>query len=761
MKKILFISQKSIYLLFVTSVILFFSFTLNADTSKIKTLGNKRISNETVVLISGLGGYSEISDQLISDALRKLTKSGLFSNVRIKRENDVILVEVKENPLVNEILFEGNKVASDDELLGLISSKVSNAYSKETVLQDVKRLTQFYKSRGRYNAVIKPQFVNTSGNLINLIFEIIEGDLLEVKEVVFVGNKEFSDKKLFAVTPSRKKGIFSFITDSDNYSETILAQDKIALEKFYRSNGYIDIQVTSSLAILAPDKTEVTLSYTVSEGPKYLIGEIDLSSKISKLDEQDYRSLINLRTGDVYNKNKLDELANELEQRIISSGVPLAKVRVEGKKTPDIGIIDVDIVFENNQKLFVERIEIRGNNQTLDEVIRREFSLAEGDAFNPLVLKKTEEKLRALGFFEQVRINVTNGTSMEKAIVIVEVLEAPTGSLNFGVGYSTDTSITGSLSLTERNLLGKGQKLNFNLSAAKSSQVLNFGFSEPAFLDRDVSAGINLAFKKVDPMESTYTSNSISLSPSFGFVLGPDAKMLVSYKIENLKINSNDSLSEVLKSDHGDYVDSSLTSTLVFDRRNSIVEPTSGYILRLSSTLAGLGGDIGYVKNALRSKIYKGVLEDAIVFSAELEGGILDNYRGFSRVTDRFKLGGRNFRGFQFGEIGPRDVTGDALGGEKYLMSRLEANFPLGLPEELGLYGGVFSELGSLWSLKTNDKSVSSVRFSEQVFRSSAGVSLYWSTPIGPLQFNWSKPIDYIEGVDITEAFSLNLATRF
>jgi outer membrane protein insertion porin family len=345
--------------------------------------------------------------------------------------------------------------------------------------------------------------------------------------------------------------------------------------------------------------------------------------------------------------------------------------------------------------------------------------------------------------------------------VVVNVTEAPTGSLNFGVGYSTDTSVTGSLSLSERNLLGKGQKLNLNLSAAQNSQTLNFGFVEPAFLNRKVSAGININLKKVDPSESTYTSNAISLSPSLGFSVGKNSRMSVSYKIENLKINSRNSNSFVLRRDNGSYIDSSITSSFVYDQRNSIIEPTQGYIVRISNTFSGLGGNTGLIKNSVRTKFYRSIIDDSIVFSAELEGGSLASFSGFSRVTDRFKLGGRNFRGFQFGEIGPRDVSGDALGGEKYMMGRLEANFPLGLPEELGLYGGVFSEVGSLWSLKTDEEAMQAVLYSDKFLRSSSGISLYWSTPIGPLQFNWSKPIDYIEGVDATETFSLNLATRF
>ena len=761
MRKIFFLILKFSHLVLIASFLLFSSIGLNADAKKIKILGNKRISDETIILLSGLSGSAKISSDDVNEALKKLTRSGLFSNVKIGYQNEFIAIEVDENPVISEVVFEGNKVLGSEDLSSIIGSSSNNAYSKETVVADVKSLAEFYKSKGRFNAVITPQYINSGENYIKLIFNINEGDLLEVEEIFFIGNREFSDKKLLSVIPSRKKGLFSFITDSDNYSEAALSKDRVALEKFYKSNGFIDVRISSALAVLSANKSTVTLSYKISEGPKYSIGNITFDSKALDLDQEDYRSDFYLKKGDTFNKEKVDTIITELEQRVISSGKPLAKVKLTTKKTKSIGTIDLKIVFENNQKLFVERIEIRGNNQTLDEVIRREFDISEGDAFNPLVLRKTEEKLRALGFFDKVKISVRGGQSIEKAIIIVDVSEAPTGSLNFGAGYSTDTSVTGSLSVSERNLLGKGQKLNFNLSVAKSAKTLHFGFTEPAFLNRDVSAGINLAFKQVDPLQSTYTSNSSSISPSLGFAIGPNSRLSLSYKIEDLKINSTESNSIVLQADHGRYLDSSINSTLVYDRRNSIVEPTDGYILRFSSTLSGLGGDIGYLKNAIRGKYYKGILDGSVVFSGELEGGLLDTFKGHSRVTDRFKLGGRNFRGFQFGEIGPRDTEGEALGGEKYLMSRLETNFPLGLPEELGLYGGVFSELGSLWSVKAKESVSNSVLYSDKVFRRSAGVSLYWSTPIGPLQFNWSKPLQYVDGVDVTEAFSLNLATRF
>jgi len=761
MKAKLMIFDKLNILIFAMVIFLFSSFVLNANVEKIKVLGNNRVSEETIRVISGFYEDFTISSNSINRAIKKLSKSGLFSEVKIDIEREYLLITVVENALISDIFFEGNKIVDEENLIKLVKSKSNNAYSKETVLADVNNMVSYYKSVGRFNAVVRPQLIYNDDKSTKLIFVIEEGDLLEVEEIIFVGNRVFSDEKLLDVIPSNKKGLFSFITDSDNFSETMIVKDQIALENFYKSNGFIDVRITSSLGVLSSDKSTVTLSYKIFEGPQYRIGKVNIDFNGLGLDTERYKSLFTIGRGEVYDKKQVTELVKKIENKVISSGLPFTKISLVVKKVLGLETVNLSLFLEDKQKLFVERIEIRGNNQTLDRVIRREFDIVEGDSFNPLMLRKTEEELRATGFFEKVDISVLPGGSVEKAIVIVDVSEAPTGSLNFGVGYSTDTSLTGSLSLAEKNLLGKGQKLNVNLSAAKSSQSLNFGFTEPAFLNRNVSVGVNISVKKADPSESTYTSNSISLSPSLGFRVGPNSKMSVSYKIESLEINSKNSESVVLRGDDGSYVDSSISSTLIFDQRNSIIEPTGGYIVRVSSALSGLGGNTGLLKSSIRSKLYQGILNDKVILSAELEGGSLDSFNGFSRVTDRFKLGGRNFRGFQFGEMGPRDVSGDAIGGEKYMMGRLEANFPLGLPEELGLYGGVFSEVGSLWSLETDAEVGQSVLYSDRVFRSSAGVSLYWSTPIGPLQFNWSKPIDYIEGVDVTETFSLNLATRF
>ncbi|MEE2774182.1 MAG: outer membrane protein assembly factor BamA [Pseudomonadota bacterium] len=748
------------------SFLLFFiyivpSFTVNADGNNLIILGNQQISEDTIKIISNFDEENPYSNKSLNSALKNLTSSGLFETVSIDRRDRDIVIRVKESVQISEIIFEGNKVFSEDELREVISSKNRDRLSEQRILEDVNRLLTLFRKKGRFNAAVSPSYIKGDKNTVQLIFSIDEGSILEVKDIVFSGNDTISDNRLRAITVSKRKGLFSFITDNDNYAEGLQTNDKIAIEKYYKDNGYFDALVLSHVGQLSRDNKEITLSYSIFEGQRYSLGEIEVFGDSKELDFNKIRESIPLSKGDFFNQSKVQEVANTLQKEVLSKGLSLVKVEVNTKKDRGNATIDLNVTFSDKKRMFVEKIVIRGNSQTLDRVIRREFDLIEGDAFNPIMLRKTEEKLRATGFFKKVSFTVKPGSSKEKSIVLLDVEEAPTGSLNFGVGYSTDTRLTGSLSLAERNLLGKGQRLNVNLSVAEQSQALNLGFTEPAIFGRAVSAGISLNLRKVDPSESTYTSNSVSLNPSLGFKVGPDTRMSLSYQLENIEINSEKSPSVVLRKDDGSYMNSSIKSIFVFDKRNSIIEPTDGYIVKLATSFSGLGGDTGFIKNSLKSRIYRSILKDSVVFSAELEGGILHNLKGYSRITDRFKLGGRNFRGFQFGEVGPRDVSGDALGGDKFLMNRLEVNFPLGLPEDLGLYGGVFSESGSLWGLKADPSVVDSILYADRFFRSSAGFSLYWTTPIGPLQFNWSKPINYLEGVDVTENFSLNLATRF
>ena len=428
-----------------------------------------------------------------------------------------------------------------------------------------------------------------------------------------------------------------------------------------------------------------------------------------------------------------------------------------------VGII-VFIIF-NGPSLYVERIDIKGNNQTLDKVIRREFSISEGDAFNPTLIRKSEEKLRALGFFKNLSVSVLPGSSSDKAVVTVDVEEAPTGSLNFGAGYSTDTELSGTISLSERNFLGKGQRLLFEVLTSESNKSIKFGFTEPALLNRDLSASIDLTYLDLEPRQSSFTSNESSIRTGFGFKLGNDTRLITSLKILEEKISvpiSSNSL--ILREDQGRISKSELSLDYFIDGRDSIIKPKNGFLLRSDITISGLGSRNSFIKGSARGKIYNSFFDNLITVTGELEGGFMQMQKGFSRTVDRFSLGGRSLRGFQYGQIGPREGD-EPLGGENYAVSRIEANFPIGLPKELGFYGGIFAEAGSLWGLNYDNKKIevdaNNLKSVDSKIRSSVGFTLYWSTPIGPLQFNWAKPQQYLSGVDKTENFSFNIASQF
>ena len=737
-----------------------FSFSRAKDVN-LKIEGNNIVSDQTILELSGFNHEKDINKEYVNFLIKNLNRSGLFKSVEVFFTEKEIKINVIENMHISKIFFEGNKTVSNEMLLGIIKSKVRQPLNENIIFDDTNSIIAFYKERGRFEVEVIPFFINRKKNMKDLIFKIDEGKVLEVNKIQFIGNKSYSNKKLRSIIASAEKNFFSFFSDRDNYNEETQKKDILELIKFYKSNGFSDIEVVSNSANFKRDLSEVNLKYQIYEGPRYTVNDIEMKTNLSNIDLLEFQEVLAISKGDFFNEIKLSDSIKNIEILGNKKGLPFIDVIANYDKDKVDSLINLKINIIKGPQLFVEKINIRGNDQTLDKVIRREFSLVEGDLFDAEKLKKTEEKIKSLGYFEIVNISLSEGSNKQNIIVNVDVKETSTGSLSFGAGYSTDTSLTGSLSISENNFLGKGQKFKLQFLISENTKSLNFNFKDPSFLNKDLSAGINLDFIYQDPNESNYTQNSISLSPTFGFQFAADSRVNLSYKLEELEIISETSPSEILQNDDGKYLDSSLSLSFVYDKRNSIVKPTNGYILKLNSSFLGLGGDTSYIKNSLKTKFYKGLLKENVIFSAEFEGGLLNMTNGYSRISDRFKLGGRNFRGFRFGEIGPRDISGDALGGQKYFVGRLETNFPLGLPEDLGIYGGFFSEIGSLWDVDEPSNLSSSVLYEDYFLRQSNGFSIYWSTPIGPLQFNWSKPNKYINDSDITETFSLNLATRF
>ena len=727
--------------------------------------GNSEVSAETIIAISGLSKSNNMSANSINEGFRRLSDSGLFQNVVLNPVGTRLIISVVENPIISNVDFEGNKIFKDQFLFSIISSQTRTPFSKGIIDEDIRKILQIYREKGRFKATIVPQKVFLKEGGIGLIFSINEGPRTEIKSINFIGNKEFNDSRLRSVIESSQKSLFSFISTSDDYSELRQEKDRKLLEEFYSDKGFANAKVKSSVGTLSDDGKSFNITYTIFEGNRTSISEVKFENKISTLDLSDIRYLVKTKKGDLYVGSEIEKIRKSLEKKVIDLGFPFAKVSLKKININEKQSVDIVFMIFNGPSLYVERIDIKGNNQTLDKVIRREFSISEGDAFNPALIRKSEEKLRALGFFKNLSVSVLPGSSSDKAVVTVDVEEAPTGSLNFGAGYSTDTELSGTISLSERNFLGKGQRLLFEVLTSESNKSIKFGFTEPALLNRDLSASIDLTYLDLEPRQSSFTSNESSIRTGFGFKLGNDTRLITSLKILEEKISvpiSSNSL--ILKEDQGKISKSELSFDYLIDGRDSILKPKNGFLLRSDITISGLGSRNSYIKGSARGKIYNSFFDDLITVTGELEGGFMQMQNGFSRTVDRFSLGGRSLRGFQYGQIGPREGD-EPLGGENYAVSRIEANFPIGLPKELGFYGGIFAEAGSLWGLNYDKEKIeidaNDLKSVDSKIRSSVGFTLYWSTPIGPLQFNWAKPQQYLSGVDKTENFSFNIASQF
>ena len=757
-------------MIFCNTIIVFFLISPNFALSQfnIKEIivsGNSEVSAETIIAISGLSKSNNMSANSINEGFRRLSDSGLFQNVVLNPVGTRLIISVVENPIISNVDFEGNKIFKDQFLFSIISSQSRTPFSKGIIDEDIRKILQIYREKGRFKATIVPQKVLLKEGGIGLIFSINEGPRTEIKSINFIGNKEFNDSRLRSVIESSQKSLFSFISTSDDYSELRQEKDRKLLEEFYSDKGFANAKVKSSVGTLSDDGKSFNITYTIFEGNRTSISEVKFENKISTLDLSDIRYLVKTKKGDLYVGSEIEKIRKSLEKKVIDLGFPFAKVSLKKININEKQSVDIVFMIFNGPSLYVERIDIKGNNQTLDKVIRREFSISEGDAFNPALIRKSEEKLRALGFFKNLSVSVLPGSSSDKAVVTVDVEEAPTGSLNFGAGYSTDTELSGTISLSERNFLGKGQRLLFEVLTSESNKSIKFGFTEPALLNRDLSASIDLTYLDLEPRQSSFTSNESSIRTGFGFKLGNDTRLITSLKILEEKISvpiSSNSL--ILKEDQGKISKSELSFDYLIDGRDSIIKPKNGFLLRSDITISGLGSRNSYIKGSARGKIYNSFFDDLITVTGELEGGFMQMQNGFSRTVDRFSLGGRSLRGFQYGQIGPREGD-EPLGGENYAVSRIEANFPIGLPKELGFYGGIFAEAGSLWGLNYDKEKIeidaNDLKSVDSQIRSSVGFTLYWSTPIGPLQFNWAKPQQYLSGVDKTENFSFNIASQF
>jgi outer membrane protein insertion porin family len=732
--------------------------------SSIRVEGNRRIDSETIRVIAAIPTGRSVSASEVDAGLDRLVATGLFADVQLRPAGGVLVIEVVENPTINRVNFEGNSRIADDVLAGSIALQPRAAFSPEAAEVDAQTITEIYRTEGRFNATVRPVIIEQTDNRVDLVFEITEGSATGVSRINFVGNQRYSDSRLLRTIETTESGLLSFLFTSDSFDRDRMIRDEAALTDFYHERGYADFEVRSSLAELDRSRDNFFITYSMTEGPQYHFGRVTLSSSIVGLSPEGFTGQNFVKSGRLYSRKALERAVEVLEDEATLRKIPFVSVRPVLVRNDVNQTIDVEFVLEQGERVFIERIDITGNSTTLDRVIRRQFRLAEGDPLNPREIRAAEDRIRGLRYFSDVRVGVHQGSSPNQAVVAVNAQDTSTGNLSFGVNFASDNGFSGSIAVNERNFLGRGQELNFELGISESSNTLIFSFTEPALLDRDLLAGFDLYYRAEERDESSFQTTNIGFEPRVAFPLSEHGRLEVRYRLSSDEIRDfGPDASPIIVGEAGTLLTSAIGFTYSYDRRDSVTDPSRGFIFSLSQDFAGLGGDAQYSKTTARVRAFTSLLDEDVIVSGELEAGALTAFSGGSRITDRFFLGGDSFRGFAYGGIGPRDSAGDvndALGGNMFAMARLQASFPLGFPPQYGIYGGVFLDAGTLWDLDVVTGGASGTIDDAAHLRAAAGVSLFWETPIGPLRFNFSRPLVSQPG-DVAENFRFTIGTRF
>lgn len=733
--------------------------------ANIRVEGNQRIEAATVLSYMQLSPGDRFEPTRIDNALKNLFASGLFADVTFRREADDLVVTVVENPIINRLAFEGNRRIGDDVLRNEVQLRPRVVYTATRVQADARRILDIYRRSGRFAATVEPKVIPLDQNRVDLVFEIHEGDITEVRRIDFVGNRIFSDSELRDEILTKESAWYRFLTSSDTYDPDRLTVDREALRNFYLREGYADFRVISSVAELSPDRNAFFITFTVEEGERYTFGPIDVRTTLRDLDPESLREDVSTVEGDWYNAEEVERTVNRIGDKVGDLGYAFVEVRPEARKDIDARTISLSYDIREGPRVYVERIDISGNVRTLDEVIRREFRIVEGDAFNASKIRRTRQRIQNLGFFSRVDLQTVQGSSPDRTVIEVAVEEQSTGELSFGAGFSTTDGPVGNVSIRERNLLGRGQdvRLDFVISGVRSQ--LNFSFTEPYFLDQDLSAGVDAYLTRQDrDSNRTFRERSVGGGFRFGWNWSEFLRQNVRYNLSSDEIfDIKSTASEAIRVQDGTEVSSVISQEIAYDRRDSRINPTDGFIVRLQNDVAGLGGDTRYLRTRLSAGYYRPIGSD-LVASLTGEAGNIYGLDQNIRITDMFFLGGANLRGFETRGVGPRDLeTGDFLGGKRYFSGTAQLSFPVGLPEEYRIRGRTFSDFGTLFDTEFSNVDIDGdgVFITDKAsIRASVGVGLTWESPFGPFAFDLAYPV-VKESTDKEEFFRFSVGTRF
>ncbi|TKT76967.1 outer membrane protein assembly factor BamA [Aquamicrobium sp. LC103] len=752
-----------------------------AVVNRIEVRGNQRVDADTIRNNVGITPGRSFDNSDIDEGVKRLFGTGLFSDVRINQSGSTLVVEVSEHSIVNQVIFQGNKKVKEAELSRAVQLQPRSPFSQSLLEADADTVRQAYARIGRNDAVVTPQVIDLGNNRVNVVFNVQEGGRTKVKAVNFEGNTAFGDGRLRDVISTKQSNFLSFLFRNDIYDEDRLRADEEALRRYYYNRGYADFRLISASGELDEANNEYTITIVVDEGQRYQFGTIEVESTLEGLNSEALRGQLKTRQGNTYKAEDVEATILGLTERAAELGYAFAQVTPRGDRNFENHTISVVYTVDEGPRTYIQRIEIRGNDRTRDYVIRREFDLSEGDAFNQVLVQRAKRRLERLDFFTSVNISTVPGSEPDQVILVVDLVEKATGELSLGGGYTTGNSANSGFSvegsIAERNFLGRGQSIRLSASGGENARDFMLSFTEPYFLGRRISAGFDVyrQTRRYDKYESELTGGTVR----FGLPITQALSTQIAYNYTQEEYDYRDKclntsgefdpalcdLSQVIRDaieGESPWVKSSVSGSVIFNTIDDMRNPRSGIYANFTTEVAGLGGDAEWVKFTGRGSYYHTLSEDLdLVGLISVGGGHIQSYGDKElRVFDQFQSNNRMIRGFKFNGIGPYSVAPngevDHVGGTTYFNASAEVQFPVPLiPESFGLRAAAFVDAATLYG-----SDIANVGGTDSALRASAGASVIWASPFGPLRVDYAVPLAEEEN-DEVQNFSFGISTRF
>jgi outer membrane protein insertion porin family len=778
--------------------------------SSIVVEGNRRVEADTIRSYFRLNAGERLDAAKIDEGLKALYATGLFQDVHISQPGGRVVVTVVENPVINRIAFEGNKKVKDEQLLLEVQSKARGTFSRPTVQADVQRLVDIYRRNGRFDIRVEPKIIELPNNRVDLIYEINEGPKTGVKQVNFVGNRAYSSYRLKDVIKTSESNLLTFLQTADVYDADRIEADRDLIRRFYLKNGYADVRIVSAVGEYDPEKKGFIVTFTIEEGGQYRVGGADVQSNVRAVDPDTLRAKLRMKPGDVYNAEAVEKTVEDMTIEVAKRGYAFASVRPRGDRNVEALTVNVSFVVEEGPRAYIERINIRGNTRTRDYVIRREFDIAEGDAYNRALVDRAERRLKNLNYFKTVKITNEPGSAPDRVVLNVDVEDQPTGEFSVSGGYSTGDGLLAEISVAERNLLGRGQYAKASVQYGQRTRGFELSFAEPYLFDYRMAGGVDFFVRQnLASVYTSYDTRTVGSNARLGFGLTEEVGLQLRYSVYRQSItlpnelkdcnnnpfttdpafnptpsllsalglptspscydNGEASVPVKIELSRGPVLTSLVGYTLGYNTLDNNRNPTKGINADFKQDFAGVGGDVNFVRSTVDFRNYREVFSD-IVGVLHLQAGNISGWGGKDlRMLDHFQMGPTLVRGFSPAGIGPRDTTvgtsNDALGGTNYWGASVELQMPLYfLPKEVGIKAAAYADAGSLWNYKGPTGSLATLEgvtvADSKLVRSSMGVGLIWDSPFGPLRFDYAYALTKA-GYDRTQAFSFGGGAKF